>query len=258
MVYNLPLDTIYLGDCIEYMKTLPDGVVDLIIADPPFNIGKKYDTYKDNLKFEEYLNWSYKWSDEAVRILKPNGSLYVFNYPENNAYLKVYLDKKLQFRRWITWHYNSNTGHSKRNYTRTQDSILFYTKGDNYTFNKEDVVQPYKNPNDKRIKENLAKGKKGTGPYDVLYFDIVKNVSKEKTEHIAQLPFGLVELFVKASSNPNNIVFDPFMGSGTTAVASKKNNRHYLGCEISKKYYNIIKKRLRELDKSMKEANSQT
>jgi site-specific DNA-methyltransferase (adenine-specific) len=250
---NLPLDSIHLGDCIEYMRSLPSGVVDLVITDPPFNIGKKYDSYSDNLKFEEYLNWCYQWLDEVIRILKPDGSLYLFNYPENNAYLKVYLDKKLEYRRWLTWHYNTNTGHSKVNYTRTQHSILFYTKGKKYTFNKADVVQPYKNPTDKRIKKLLSNGKKGTGPYDVFMFNIVKNVSKQKTAHIAQLPVELVEIFVKASSNPGQVIFDPFMGSGTTAVAAKKNNRHYLGCEISEKYYNIINNRLQDLDKNMKE-----
>lgn len=241
-----PINYIHLGECPAYMKSLPDACVDLIITDPPFNIGKKYDSYADNLKFEEYLSWCRQWLDECVRILKPNGSLYLFNYPENNAYLKVYLDKKMRFRRWLTWHYHTNTGHSKKNFTRTQHSILFYTKGDEYVFNKEDVAQPYKNPADKRIQKLISQGKNGTGPYDVFIFNIVKNVSKEKTEHIAQLPLSLVEIFVKASSNPNQLVFDPFMGSGTTAVAAKKNGRNYLGCEISKKYYGIIQSRLRE------------
>lgn len=253
----VPLDYIHLGDCIEYMRSVPNSSVDLVVTDPPFNIGKKYDSYNDNLKFEEYLNWCYKWLGEVTRILKPEGSLYLFNYPENNAYLKVYLDKKMKFRRWLTWHYNTNTGHSKINYTRTQHSILFYTKSNKYVFNKEEIVQPYKNPNDKRIKKLLSEGKKGTGPYDVFIFNIVKNVSKQKTEHIAQLPVELVELFVKASSLQNQVVFDPFMGSGTTAIAARKNGRHYLGCEISKKYYGIIQDRLANLDKSIKETGFQ-
>lgn len=255
---NLLLDKVHLGDCLTYMRSLPSGIVDLVITDPPFNIGKKYDSYKDNLKFEEYLNWCYQWLDEAIRILKPDGSLYLFNYPENNAYLKVYLDKKLKFRRWLTWHYNTNTGHSKINYTRTQHSILFYAKSEKYTFNKTAVVQPYKNPTDKRIKKLLSSGKKGTGPYDVFMFNIVKNVSRQKTEHVAQLPVELVEIFVKASSSPEQLVFDPFMGSGTTAVAAKKNNRHYLGCEVSEKYYNIINRRLQDLDDSTTEVVMQT
>jgi len=246
------IDHIYTGDCLKYLKDtkiMPDNSIDLIITDPPFNIGKKYDgNYNDNQKFEDYLQWCYKWIDQLVRVLKIGGSIYIFNYPENNAYLKVYLDKKkeMEFRRWLVWHYPTNTGHSKKNYTRTQDSILFYTKGDNYTFNKEQVAQPYKNPTDKRVRKLIESGKKGTGPYDVFNFNLVKNVSKEKTEHIAQLPVALVEIFVRASSNPSDIVFDPFLGSGTTAVAAKKNGRHYIGCELSDKYVSISEKRLKE------------
>ncbi len=233
------------------MRTLPAGCIDLIITDPPFNIGKKYDSYNDNLKFAEYLNWCYTWLDECIRLLAPQGSLYLFNYPENNAYLKVFLDKIMKFRRWLTWHYHTNTGHSKRNYTRTQHAILFYTKTDEYVFNKEDIAQPYKNPNDKRIQKQMALGRRGTGPYDVFIFNMVKNVSKEKTKHVAQLPLALVETFVKASSNPGQLVFDPFMGSGTTAVAAKKNGRKYIGCEISKNYWEIIQSRLKETSLSL-------
>ena len=82
-------------DAIDLLKTIPDESIDLVITDPPFNIGKKYDgNYNDHLKFEEYLAWCYKWLDELARVIKIGGSLYIFNYPENNAYLKVYLDKK--------------------------------------------------------------------------------------------------------------------------------------------------------------------
>jgi len=241
---NVKMNYIHLGDCLEFIKKLPDECVDLIITDPPFNIGKKYDSYTDNLRFDEYIDWCKKWLDECVRILDAKGSLYLFNYPENNAYLKIYLDKKMNFRRWLTWHYHTNTGHSKKNYTRTQHSILFYTKSDEYTFNKADVAQPYKNPTDKRIKKLMAQGRSGTGPYDTFIVDIVKNVSNDKTEHIAQLPLAIVEIFVKASSKEGQLVFDPFMGSGTTAMAAKRNRRKYLGCEISRKYIEIIEKRI--------------
>ena len=242
----MEINKIYNIDCRELMKNIPDETVDLIITDPPFNIGKKYNgEYNDNKKFEEYLDWCHSWLDECHRILKNEGSMYLFNYPENNAYLKIYLDKKMKFRRWLTWHYPTNTGHSKKNYTRTQHSILFYTKGDKYPFNKNEIVQPYKNPTDKRIKKLIEGGKKGTGPYDVFNFNIVKNVSKEKTIHICQLPVKLIEILIKASSNRGDLVFDPFMGSGTTAVAAKKNRRDYIGCDISKDYCNVAEERLK-------------
>ena len=244
---------IYNGDCLEYMKTLPDESVDLIITDPPYNIGKKYNAeFKDRMRFEEYIEWCKKWLSECFRILKKGGSFYLFNYPRNNAYLMPFIDKHLTFKRWMTWHYPTNTGHSKTNYTRSQHSILFYTKGNVKTFNKDDIAEPYKNPEDKRIKKLIAEGSKGRAPYDVFQFNIVKNVSKEKTPHVCQLPVKLIKIFVKASSNQGDIVFDPFMGSGTTAVAAKSLGRRYLGCEISKEYCKIIEERLKKTQKPLK------
>jgi DNA modification methylase len=235
------------GDCLKVMKTMSAESVDLIITDPPFNIGKKYNSYNDNLKKEEYLDWCKEWLKGCIRLLKPSGSLYVFNYPENNAYLLPFLDKHLVFKRWMTWHYPTNTGVSPTNYTRTQHSILFYTKTQGAIFNKDAIAEPYKNPTDKRIKELIANGKKGRTPYDVFQFNIVKNVSKEKTEHVCQLPEKLVEIFVKASSKEGDFIFDPFMGSGTVAAVAKKAGRKYSGCEIDPKYCEIINNRLKNV-----------
>jgi DNA modification methylase len=241
-------NNVYCMDCIEGMKLMPNNSVDLIITDPPFNIGKKYNSpYKDHMHKEAYIAWCKKWLAECIRILKPKGSLYLFNYPENNAYLMPYLDQHLFFKRWLTWHYPTNTGMSKFNFTRTQHSILFYSKSKNQgecIFNRDEIAEPYKNPTDKRIKALVASGKKGRTPYDVFNMNIVKNVSKDRTEHVCQLPVPLIEIFVKASSNKGDVVFDPFMGSGTTAVAAKKNGRKYVGFEISSAYHKIVLKRI--------------
>jgi len=262
----MEVNKIYNEDCLEGMKRMPDESVDLIITDPPFNIGKLYNSpYKDKKSKEEYIEWCKKWLIECIRILKENGSLYLFNYPENNAYLMPFLDENLLFKRWMTWHYPTNTGHSKYNFTRTQHSILFYTKSKKQSgciFNKDDIAEPYRNPTDKRIKKLIESGSKGKTPYDVFRYDyngediiemnIVKNVNKDKTEHVCQLPVKLIDIFVKASSNKGEIVFDPFMGSGTVAVSAKKNGRKYLGFELSSDYYNIIINRLKNLDTSLK------
>ena len=165
--------------------------------------------------------------------------MYLFNYPENNAYLMPFLDKNMIFKRWMTWHYQTNTGMSPTNYTRSQHSILFYTKTEKATWNKNHIAEPYRNPTDKRILERIKNGSSGKTPYDIFHYNIVKNVNKDKTEHVCQLPIELVETFIKASSNEGDLVFDPFMGSGTVAVASKKLGRNYLGCEIDKYYFTI-------------------
>lgn len=248
---EVKINQIIPGDCLETMKNISDESVDLIVTDPPFNIGKNYNSYKDRMKKEEYIKWCEKWLTECIRILKPYGSLYLFNYPENNAYLMPFLDKSLVFKRWMTWHYPTNTGMSPTNYTRSQHSILFYTKTKKATWNKTHIAEPYRNPTDKRILDRIKNGSNGKTPYDVFHFNIVKNVNKDKTEHVCQLPIELVETFIKASSNEGDLVFDPFMGSGTVAVASKKLGRSYLGCEIDKYYCKIINERLAKVEKSL-------
>ena len=262
----MEINKIYNEDCLEGMKKMPNESVHLIITDPQFNIGKKYNSpYKDQISKEEYLGWCKKWLSECIRILKRNGSLYLFNYPENNAYLIPFLDEHLLFKRWMTWHYPTNTGHSKYNFTRTQHSILFYTKSkkqNECTFNKDCIAEPYRNPTDKRVQERIKSGSKGKTPYDVFKFDyngedmiemnIVKNVNKDKTEHVCQLPVKLIDIFVKASSHKGEIVFDPFMGSGTVAVSTKKNGRKYLGFELSPDYHKVIVERLKNIAKDIK------
>ncbi len=235
------------GDCVEELNKIESGSVDLVITDPPFNIGKKYNSYVDRKSKGEYIEWCKSWLTECVRVLKEGGALYLFNYPENNAYLMPFLDENLTFKRWMTWHYPTNTGLSKTNFTRSQHSILFYIKGKrNRVFNKKDIAEPYKNPEDKRIKKLIANGSPGRMPYDVFHHNIVKNVSKDKTDHPCQIPVPLLEKFVKASSNPGEIVLDPFAGSFSTAVAAKKNSRRSISIELDKKYIDIGMKRLSE------------
>ncbi|MGI0141559.1 MAG: DNA-methyltransferase [Candidatus Micrarchaeales archaeon] len=236
---------IIVGDCLEVMKKMPSESIDLIITDPPFNIGKDYGgVYKDTKKFSEYIEWCEKWLKECIRLLKKDGSLYLFNYPENNAYLLPFLQKHMVFKRWMTWHYPTNTGHSKSNFTRTQHSILFFAKTKKNKFNREAIAEPYKNPTDKRILERLKNGSKGRTPYDVFHFNLVKNVSKDKTPHPCQIPVSLIKIFIKASSNERDVVFDPFGGSFSTAVASKELNRNSISIEINPKYADIGRKRL--------------
>jgi DNA modification methylase len=238
-----------IGDCLKTMKKMPAESVDLIITDPPFNIGKNYDgVYKDNKSKDEYLMWCKNWLSECVRLLKPTGSLYLFNYPENNAYLLPFLQEKTIFKRWMTWHYPTNTGHSKTNYTRSQHSIIFCTKSKKAKFNRTAIVEPYKNPTDKRIKERIKNGKKGRAPYDVFHFNLVKNVSKEKTKHPCQIPTQLLKIFILASSNPGDTVLDPFAGSFSTCVAAKKLNRNSIGIDINPRYVEIGRTRVYNSD----------
>jgi len=237
------------GDCLKELKKINDNSVDLIITDPPFNIGKKYNSYVDRKSKRDYITWCQEWLSECVRVMKDGAALYLFNYPENNAYLMQFLDQNLTFKRWMTWHYPTNTGMSPTNFTRSQHSILFYIKGKkNKVFNKKDIAIPYRNPEDKRIKKLIADGSPGKTPYDVFYNNIVKNVSKDKTPHPCQIPVSILEIFIKASSNPNDVVLDPFAGSFSTAVAAKKLGRKSISIELDEEYVKIGKDRLSKTD----------
>jgi len=243
---------LFCGDCIEVMDNLiEEGVkVTLIIADPPYNRGINYGVYRDKMPQEEYFEWCKEWLERCVRILSDDGSLYVFNYPENNAKLLPFIEEKLIFKRWLTWHYPINIGHSKKNYTRSQRSILFCVKSLKYKFNRDDISLPYRNPNDKRIKQRLKKGSRGRAPYDVFCFNIVKNVSREKTEHPCQIPEKLLEIFIRASSDIGDTVLDPFAGSFSTSVVAAKLGRSSIGIDISQEFCEIGKERLSKIASS--------
>ena len=233
------------GDCVASMECMSDASVDLIVTDPPFNIGKNYGDYKDRRKRDDYIKWCQEWLTHCIRLMRDGAALYLINYPENNAYLMPFLDERLTFKRWMTWHYPTNTGVSKTNFTRSQHSILFYVKGDvPLCFNKRDIAVPYKNPTDKRIAKLVADGSPGRTPYDVFEFNIVKNVSKDKTAHPCQLPVNLVKLFIKASSRVGDLVFDPFGGSFTTAVAAKELGRNSLSIELNNSFCDMGAERL--------------
>lgn len=236
------------GDCLEKMRGMPSESVDLVITDPPFNIGKEYGgVYKDNRKFSDYIGWCREWLGECIRLLKPHGSLYLFNYPENNAFILPFLKENMVFKRWMSWHYPTNTGHSKTNFTRTQHSIIFCTKTRKHKFNRDDIAVPYKNPTDKRIQERLRNGSKGRAPYDVFQFNLVKNVSRDKTPHPCQIPVPMLRIFIKASSDPGDVVLDPFAGSFSTCAAAKELGRNSIGIDINPEYVRIGRNRLRRI-----------
>lgn len=253
------------GDSSGVLESFPNESIDLIFTDPPYNADLEYgSTYKDNLKWDEYYKQAKEWFKEYNRILKKTGSIYIMNYPEINARLLPYLtdDIGLKLQRWITWSYPTNIGHSRRNFTRSQRSILFLTKTDKYTFNREKIIQPYKNENVGKIKERIKNGIKGRGAYDVLSFldllemriieknlepldihdvNLLKNISKDRLngKHPCQLPFELIKRFVEVSSNPGDVVLDPFAGTFSTSLVSSQLNRNSIGVEINPKYVKL-------------------
>jgi len=264
------------ADCLNILEQFPNNKIRLIVTDPPYNIGLKYNGYKDNKKWVDYYRELKEKLKKMYNILTDDGSLYLINYPEVNAKILPMLeDIGYKFKRWLTWHYPSNIGHSKKNFTRSQRSIIFCTKTKNNLFNKDNIAQPYKNPNVDKIKKLIEKGQTGRTPYDtlnmqdlfeihyenlpdVLYFNLLKNVSKDragsmkksaKDHHPCQLPPSLLKVFIKASSNKGDFVLDPFAGTFTTSYAAKQLGRKSIGIEIDRTYLNLGIKRLEDAKK---------
>lgn len=239
----MEVNKVYLGDCIEIMKTLPDKSIDLIFADPPFNIGIKYDVHNDNMPYEKYYEWSKKWIGESYRLLKSNGTIYIAIGDEFAAEINLILKKTgFYFRNWIIWYYTFGQNQRKK-FNRAHTHILYFTKSkEHFTFNDKDIRVPSARQliyNDKRANPL------GKIPDDVWQFSRVCGTFKERIgKHPCQMPEDLLELIIKTSSNEGDLVLDPFGGTGTTAAVAKKLKRNFITMEISKEYYNIISKRL--------------
>lgn len=280
--------TLLQGDCIEMIDEVSKKGVDLVITDPPYNIGLNYGVFKDRMKKEDYFQYIQERLRKSVEVLKKTGSIYIISYPEIAARLLPFLEDelKLKFRRWITWHYPTNIGHSKKNFTRSQRTILFFTKTNNYIFNRDFGLQPYKNPNVGKIKRLIKSGKKGRVSYDSLTYDdlkevfeiqkdklalqdinkdfldfiklnLLKNVSKdrmrninkrisEKRQHPCQLPLQLLRFFIKINSKPGDIIMDPFAGTFTTSKAASETGRDSIGIELNPRYIKMGIKRLKK------------
>jgi len=239
------INKVYNGDVMHVLKDLPDNSVDMIFGDPDYNVGIKYNENNYTKKFDDYINWYIELAKESMRVLKPDGNLFMMNYPQQNAHLRVkYLDLHFPNINEYVWVYNTNVGHTPRRFTTAHRSILHVRKSSDNKFFKDAVALPYKNPTDKRIRQNIANGSSGRMPYSWFEFNLVKNVSKEKTHHACQIPQKLTEMLVNGSTKTKDIVFVLFGGSGAEIDVCKKKNRNFISAEIDKKYCDIIKKRL--------------
>jgi site-specific DNA-methyltransferase (adenine-specific) len=239
----MEINKVYLGDCIEIMKKLPDKSIDLVFADPPFNIGMKYDVHNDNMPYEEYYNWSEKWIRETHRILKDDGTIYVAIGDEFAAEINLILKKTgFYFRNWIIWYYTFGQNQRKK-FNRAHTHILYFTKDKKqFIFNDKDIRIP-------SARQIIYKDKRanpiGKIPDDVWQFSRVCGTFKERVgKHPCQMPEDLIELIIKTSSREGDLVLDPFGGTGTTAAVAKKLKRKFITIEISKEYYDVIIKRL--------------
>ncbi len=229
------------GDSLEELSKIKDKSVHLIVADPPYNLSKDYGNNTDNLEFGSYIDFSRKWLGEANRILADDGSLYVFMGMRFISYVYSILEQELGmfFRSWITWYYTQGIGKT-RGFSPRHDDILYFTKHrDNFKFNLDDIRVPQKTY---RSINNM----RGANPGNVWEFSHVHYCNKNRKKHPTQKPEGLIERIVLASSNKNDLVLDPFVGSGTTLRVCQQTNRRAIGIDINKDYIEMAKKRLTE------------
>ena len=218
---------IYNKDYREILKTL-DKENTLIITDPPYNVGWKYDTYKDSLSEEEYANLFMYFQGYKFVVIHYIEDIIKYIVPYMGVPTKV-----------VQWVYNSHLAKQHR-------SIAFFNcKPD---FSK--VLQPHKNLNDKRIQKDIANGKLGCRLYDWWNINLVKNVSKEKEDYSNQIPEQLIGNIIKTTAT-NETIFDPFMGSGTTLAVASKLGFKYIGSDISEKAYKITKTRLSKIENNL-------
>lgn len=232
-------------DIIEVLRQTPSDSINMIYGDPDYGVGIDYAGKKYTQKWDEYINWYLELAKECLRVLHPNGNLFLMNYPRQNAHLRVrYLDNAAERVNDYVWVYPTNVGHSPRKFTTAHRSILHATKSKDNCFYKSQAAVPYKNPNDKRIRKQIANGITGRMPYSWFEFNLVKNVSREKTFHACQIPTALFEMLVNASTKKGDLVFVLFGGSGSELVKTREMGRVFRSCEIHRPYYDMICERL--------------
>jgi len=246
---------LYPGDCRNLLKQIPDNKIQLIVTSPPYNIGKKYEK---KTKLELYLELQTAVIKECMRVLSPKGSICweVGNYikkgeiiPLDLVLYPVFKSLGLKLRNRIIWHFEHGLHCSKRLSGR-YESILWFTKSDDYKFNVDPIRVPQKYPGKKYFK-GPKKGQfscnpLGKNPGDVWQIPNVKNNHVEKTIHPCQFPVELIERLVLSMTNKNDWVLDPFMGTGTSAVAALLHRRKSVGAEIMPEYIDIAKKRIKD------------
>lgn len=229
------------GDSLIELQKIPDKSINLIVADPPYNLNKDYGNNQDRLKFDEYLDFSRKWLTEAKRVLKDDGTIYVFMGMRYISYIYDILEKELgmHFNSWITWFYTQGIGKTK-GFSPRHDDILMFTKNPKrFTFNLDSIRVPqkyYRSVNNMR----------GANPGNVWEFSHMHYCNKNRKKHPTQKPEGLYERMILASSNEGDTILDPFLGSGTLLRVCQQTNRNGIGIEINPEYVEIAKERLSE------------
>jgi site-specific DNA-methyltransferase (adenine-specific) len=257
-------NVVYVGDCVPLMQQMQSESVDLIFADPPFNIGYRYDQYDDRKPKDEYLRWADRWLAAAIPLLKTTGSFWLAIGDDYVAEYKVRLDAYgLTLRNWIIWHYTFGVA-CTRKFSRSHTHILYYVRDpQRCTFDAEAVRVPSARQTTYSDRRANPRGKLPDDVWvlrpqhaahcfqahsDTWYIPRLCGTFRERTSHPCQMPEAILERIIRVASQPGDLVFDPFAGSGTTLVVAKRLKRRFIGIELSQRYVDIIHKRLQQLE----------
>ncbi len=260
------LDQIINDDVLNYLPTIESETAQIIIADPPYNIGKDFGNKSDKQPMEQYLQWTEKWIEECLRILKPNGTMFVYGFSEILALITARVPYEIN-RRWIVWHYTNKNVASLNFWQRSHESILVLWKDDK-VFNRDQIREPYTEgflngaagKERKATRGRFSNGEKTTmysaHPEGALPRDVIKVPAlaggagaKERVDHPTQKPLALCEKLLNSCRQDEGIVLVPFAGSGSECVAAKRLNLPFIGIEINSDYVALIKQRLDDCQK---------
>lgn len=240
------INSIVKGDAIRYLETLPDDSVDMAFADPPFNLKKRYNHYDDKKSINEYLEWCKEWLCHMVRITKPSGSIFVHNIPKWLTHYSCYLNEVALFRHWIAW--DAMGTPLGKTILPNHYGILWYVKSKDFKF--YDVRAPHRYcRNCKTLLKDYGGKKHLIHPFGTLVSDVWTDIhrirhAKRRDEHPCQLPVPLLERLILMTTDKDDLVLDPFIGTGTSAIAAKRLGRKYIGIDIDDKYVEIAAEKL--------------
>jgi len=243
-------------DIVDICKYLPDSFVDLMIIDPPYNLNKDFNGTKfKESSIESYNEYLESWFPKILHVLKKNAAVYICSDWKSSTSIHLVLSKYLTLQNRITWEREKGRG-AKRNWKNNIEDIWFFTNGNNYTFNlesvkiKRQVVAPYRVAGEPKDWEETSDGNfRWTHPSNVWTDITVPYWSmSENTDHPTQKPEKLIAKLILASSNKGDMIFDPFLGSGTTSVVAKKLDRNYFGVELNEEYAMLTEKRLEQAE----------
>ncbi|MCL4539469.1 MAG: adenine-specific DNA-methyltransferase [Bacteroidetes bacterium] len=238
------------GEAIEALESIEDNSIDLVFADPPYNIGKKFVDVPERWESDgSYLKWCYRWLDICISKLKRNGTMYVMTATQNMPYFDIFLRDKLSILSRIVWYYDSSSVQARKYFGSLYEPILHCVKNEkNYTFNSKDILVEAKTGAIRKLIDyrkpvpTVYNSKKVPG--NVWHIPRVRYRMNEYENHPTQKPITLLERIIKASSNEGDLILDPFSGTFTTSYVARQLNRRSIGIEINEEYVKIGLRRL--------------